>query len=137
MITKNYSWSLGSCPNKSLDPVEPPVRPRQADHLLWQLWSAAGCARSAQAFTRTVFTPLWITRSLAANASKIQGHRDRYCPLLGPRFQTPQRIFSLRAILSLVSRTISTKHHKISTNQHFNFNVIFICKPLTLNEKSI
>src|SRR5687768_11616066 len=33
MITNNHSWSLGSYPNKSLDPFESPVRRRfQGDH---------------------------------------------------------------------------------------------------------
>jgi hypothetical protein len=33
MITINQSWSLGLCPNKSLEAFESPVRPRQGDHL--------------------------------------------------------------------------------------------------------
>ena len=33
MITNNHSWSLGLCPNKSLEAFESPVRPRQGDHL--------------------------------------------------------------------------------------------------------
>src|SRR5687767_1100387 len=32
MITINHSWSLGLCPNKSLEAFESPVRPRQGDH---------------------------------------------------------------------------------------------------------
>src|SRR5687768_4676201 len=38
MITNVTSWSLGLCPNTSLNTVEPPVRPRlQSDHTFFQL----------------------------------------------------------------------------------------------------
>jgi hypothetical protein len=32
MITINHSWSLGLCPNKSLEAFESPVCPRRGDH---------------------------------------------------------------------------------------------------------
>jgi hypothetical protein len=123
MITKNYSWSLGSCPNKSLDSLEPPVRPRQADH---QLWSAAACVRSTRAFTRTGVTPLSINAYSRSDAFLTpQAFHARLLDLYLPYF--PQRH----------DAPFDTHQHKVSTNQHLNFNAIFICKPLTINEKSI
>jgi hypothetical protein len=65
MITEYYSWSLGSCPNKSLDWVEFPVCPHQADH-----FSECGvlCAK------RTECSPVPTDTALAWRIPRLRRH---------------------------------------------------------------